>query len=162
MTKPFQVQEATLDMNLQPMSIKPISDGRANWASIRTILFFSVILLIRFFFCVGIGILWFLTVPFVFYMKTPHLDTLEGYYIHERVDDDLLEFYSITKELENYGGDNKPLAEKVILVGHMGTIGLVWGFPALGIIWGLNQKRDRTREMTETARERIKQRRTDP
>ena len=108
---------------------------------LKSTFLFCGILLIRFFFCVGIGILWFLAVPFVFYMKTPHLDTLEGYYIHERVDGDLHEFYSITKELENYDGDNKALAEKVILVGRIGTVGLVWVFPALGLIWGLSQKR---------------------
>ena len=105
-----------------------------------TFLFWGI-LLIRFFVCVGIGYLWFIVVPFTFYMKTPHLDTLEGYYINERVDGDLLEFYSIARELENYGADNKYLAERVVIVARIGTVGFVWVFPALGIIWGLSQKR---------------------
>ena len=109
--------------------------------TVKTFSLFSLIFSIRFFFCIGIGILWFLAVPFVFYMKTPNLDTLEGYYIPQRVDGDILEFYSIAKEIETYGADNKTLAEKVILVARTGTVGLVWVFPALGIIWGLSQKR---------------------
>ena len=75
-------------------------------------------------------------------MKTPHLNTLEGYYIDERVDGDLLEFYGIARELENYGADNKCLAEKVVVVARVGTVGFVWVFPALGIIWRLSQKRE--------------------
>ena len=108
---------------------------------LKSTFLFCGILLIRFFACVGIGYLWFIVVPFVFYMKTPHLNTLEGYYIHERVDGDLLEFYSIARELENYGADNKYLAERVVIVARVGTVGFVWVFPALGIIWGLTQKR---------------------
>ncbi len=105
-----------------------------------TFLFWGT-LLIRFFACVAIGYLWFIVVPFIFYMKTPHLNTLEGYYINERVDGDLLEFYSIAEEIEDYGADNKSLAERVVIVARIGTVGFVWVFPALGIIWGLSKKR---------------------
>ena len=108
-----------------------------------TFLFWGILLL-RLFFSVGIGYLWFIVVPFVFDMKTPHLDTLEGYYINERVDGDLLEFYSIARELEHYGADNKYLAERVVIVSRIGTVGFVWGFPILGVIWGFSQKRYRT------------------
>ena len=108
---------------------------------LKSIFLFSGILLIRFSVCVGIGYLWFIVVPFIFFMKTPHLNTLEGYYIDERVDGDLLEFYSIAEEIETYGADNKSLAEKVVITARVGTVGFVWVFPALGIIWGLSQKR---------------------
>lgn len=96
------------------------------------------------------GYLWFIGVPFIFYMKTPHLETLEGYYIDERVDGDLLEFYSIAKEIETYGADNKALAERVVIVARVGTVGFVWVFPALGIIWGFCQNRQYSKRPPET------------
>lgn len=117
---------------------------------LKSTFLFSGTLLIRFFACVGIGYLWFIVVPFTFYMKTPHLNTLEGYYIDERVNGDLLEFYSIARELENYGADNKYLGEKVVIVARVGTVGFVWVFPALGIIWGFSQKRKYKESLVKT------------
>ena len=61
--------------------------------------------------------------------------------MNERMDGDLLEFYSIAQELENYGANNKYLAERVVIVARIGMIGFLWVCPALGIIWGLSQQR---------------------
>lgn len=109
---------------------------------------FLLILLIRFFFGVAVGYLWFIAVPFIFYLKTDNLENLEGYYMNERMDGDLLEFYSIAQELENYGANNKYLAERVIIVARIGMIGFLWVCPALGIIWGFSQQRYKTTKYT--------------
>lgn len=119
---------------------------------LKSTFLFLGILLVRFFVCVGIGYLWFIGVPFIFYMKAPHLETLEGYYIDERVDGDLLEFYSIAEEIETYGADNKALAERVVIVARIGTVGFVWVFPALGFIWGLSQKKGTQKTVNNTWR----------
>ncbi len=87
------------------------------------------------------GYLWLIMLAFIFYTKTDNLNTLEGYYINERMDGDLLEFYSIAQELETYEGNNKDLADRFVLVARTGIIGFLWVGPALGIIWGLAQDR---------------------
>jgi hypothetical protein len=107
----------------------------------KSIFVFLVIFSIRFLFCIVVG--WFLlfAVPFIFCTTTDNLNTLEGYYIVERIDGDLLEFYSIAQELEVYGADNEVLAKRVVIVARIGEVVFLWVCPALGIIWGFSQSR---------------------
>ena len=61
------------------------------------------------------------------------------------MDGDLLQFYSIAQELEN--GElasergSGVLAERVLVVSRVGRVGLLWVFPAFGLIWGFSQER---------------------
>ena len=107
----------------------------------KSIFVFLVILFVRVLLGVVAGSLWFIAVPFIFLMTTDNLDDLAGYYMVERMDGDLLEFYGIAYELENYGSDDEVLAERVIVVARIGWIGFFWVCPALGIIWGVSQDR---------------------
>jgi len=102
---------------------------------------FLVVLFARVLLGVVVGSLWFIAVPFIFYMTTDNLGDLAGYYMVERMDGDLLEFYSIAQELEDYGADSEVLAERVIVVARIGWVGALWVCPALGIIWGILQDR---------------------
>ena len=107
----------------------------------KSIFVFLVIFFIRSLFSVVVGCLLLFVVPYIFYTTTDNLDDLEGYYIVERMDDDLLEFYNVAQELEVYGADNEVLAERVVIVARIGKIVFLWVCPALGIIWGFSQGR---------------------
>lgn len=107
----------------------------------KSIFVFLVIFSIRFVFCIVVGWLLLFAIPFIFCTTTDNLNTLEGFYIVERIDGDLLEFYSVARELEVYGADNEVLAEKVVIVARIGEVIFLWVCPALGIIWGFSQSR---------------------
>ncbi len=78
----------------------------------KSIFVFWVIFSIRFVFCIVVGWLLLFAIPFFFCTTTDNLNTLEGFYIVERIDGDLLEFYSVAQELEVYGADNEVLGGK--------------------------------------------------